>query len=366
MLSSLRSGRLALPVLSLYVVLAAIGCATPGLPRPPSLNLPEAARDLSATRIGNSVELRFAVPSRSTDKLQLRGSQLTARFCRALGTQPCRDIASPPIIVPLDAAVGRQRSFTWIDKLPEDIVHGDPRPLSYRVELLNESGHSAGPSAPALTAAGEGPSAIGTLKAEGSRLGILVRWDGSGLTPGDVLLDREDLSHSLDAKTPKVVQLMSPPVSSGSAPSTLLDATAKPGTPYRYTATHRRTVELSGRSIELLSTPSPAIDLTLEAIYPPPVPTGLTAASLDDATSAFAIDLIWQPIDDTGLVTPLAGYNIYRASTSESTRLNPVPLTVPAFHDTTALPHTAYHYRVTAVDGKGNESAAIGTEIPAL
>jgi hypothetical protein len=28
--------------------------------------------------------------------------------------------------------------------------------------------------------------------------------------------------------------------------------------------------------------------------------------------SSFAVDLIWQPIDATGLMTPLAGYNVYR------------------------------------------------------
>ena len=359
-----RPGRFALPSLTLYVAFATIGCATPGLPRPPSLNLPEVAGDLSATRIGDIVELRFTVPSRSTDKLPLRESHLIARFCRAIDTKPCQYVASPPIVVPLDAAE-RHSNFTWIDKLSEDLAHGNPRPLSYSVELLNISGHSAGQSAPAFTAAGEAPSPVGNLSAEGSRLGILVRWNVSASAPGDVLIEREDLSSSLDAKTPKIVHLATPSVNSGSTPGSLLDTTAKPGIPYRYTATRRRTVELSGRTMELLSTPSPAVDLTLRPIYPPPVPTGLTAVAFTEATSGFAVDLIWQPIDDTGLIAPFAGYNVYRASTGEATRLNSIPLTVPAFHDTTALPNTAYRYSVTAVDSMGNESGPVGTAIQA-
>ncbi len=363
--SSLRPGRLSLPSLTLYVAFAAVGCATPGLPRPPSLNLPETARELSATRIGNTVELRFTVPSRSTDKLPLRGSHLIARFCRALDTQPCQYVASPMIVVPLDTAAERHSSFTWIDKLSEDLAHGNPRPLSYSVELLNISGHSAGQSPPAFTAAGEATFPVGDLSAEGSRLGILVRWNDSASAPGDVLIEREDLSSSLDAKTPKIVHLATPSVNSGSTPGSLLDTTAKPGIPYRYTATRRLMVELSGRTTELFSTPSPAIDLTLRPIYPPPVPTGLTAVAFTGATNGFAVDLIWQPIDDTGLIAPFAGYNVYRASTGEATRLNSIPLTVPAFHDTTALPNTAYRYSVTAVDSMGNESGPVGTAIQA-
>ncbi|HEY1965698.1 MAG TPA: hypothetical protein VGG59_12240, partial [Acidobacteriaceae bacterium] len=35
------------------------GCASPGQPRPPSLNLPEVVKDLTAQRVGDVVELRW-------------------------------------------------------------------------------------------------------------------------------------------------------------------------------------------------------------------------------------------------------------------------------------------------------------------
>jgi hypothetical protein len=357
-----RPGRLSLCSLTIIATLAAVGCASPGLPRSPSLNLPEPARDLKATRIGSAVELRFTVPSRSTDKLPMRGAYLTARICRSLEKQPCHLLPSSPIVVPLNPTAERHTSYTWIDNLPEDLTRGQPRPLSYTVELLNLSGHSAGPSAPAFTAAGEPPAPVAGLRAEGSRLGILIRWNDSAQVPGEVLLQRENPGPPLDPKTPETIQLTAPPAISNSARASLLDTTVKPETPYRYTATRRLTVELSGRSIQLLSTPSSTLELTLKPIYPPPSPSGLTAAAFTSNAGIFSVDLIWQPINDAGLITPLAGYNIYRATTGNRSRLNPAPLTLPAFHDTTALPNTRYRYIVTSVDVKGNESPATGVD----
>ncbi|MFP5231598.1 MAG: hypothetical protein ACLGQX_03095 [Acidobacteriota bacterium] len=77
----------------------------------------------------------------------------------------------------------------------------------------------------------------------------------------------------------------------------------------------------------------------------PPPPTGLTVAAYFNPTpsmtpSSFAVDLIWQPIDATGLMTPLAGYNVYRQRLDAglhpigaSRQPNTAPQPTPAFHD---------------------------------
>jgi hypothetical protein len=358
--------------MTLAVTLAAIGCATPGIPRPPSLNLPEPAHDLTAARIGDTVELRFTLPSRSTDKLPLRGANLTAIFCRALDPAPCTPIPSSKSSITLDPATTSTNTptvFTWTDTLPAGLTRGDPRLLTYSVELFNAAGRSAGNSTPAFTAAGTSPPPLEALRAEGSRLGIVLRWNATPQLPSDVILQREDLAltpakPSKPNTTPtNLVQLTTPPAPMPPA-SSLLDATAQPNIPYRYTATRRLTIHLGSRSIELRSAPSPAVALTLQTIYPPLAPTGLTAAAyFADAPSpnTFAVDLIWQPVDDAGLIAPLAGYNLYRAptgTTTQTTRLNPTPLALPSFHDTTANPTTHYRYSVTAIDIKGNESPA--------
>jgi len=123
--------------------------------------------------------------------------------------------------------------------------------------------------------------------------------------------------------------------------------------------------------VELRSALSPPTPFTLREIYPPPAPTGLNAVGFfaSEATGtppAFAVDLIWQPIDETGLLAGLAGYNVYREplnttgdTATPRTRLNTAPIPTPAFHDTTANPATRYRYSVTAIDTKGNESRAV-------
>ena len=61
-----RSSRI-IPAIIGYLALSAAliltGCASPGPPHAPSLQLPQPVRDLTATRIGNTVELRFTRPS---------------------------------------------------------------------------------------------------------------------------------------------------------------------------------------------------------------------------------------------------------------------------------------------------------------
>jgi len=61
----------------------------------------------------------------------------------------------------------------------------------------------------------------------------------------------------------------------------------------------------------------------------------------------------------------LSGYNVYRAAAEDAGRgkkLNGDPVRMPAFHD--VLPVAGrYRYSVTAVDARGNESAAVETVV---
>jgi len=354
----------------IFVTFAALGCASPGVPRPPSLNLPEPVRDLSAARIGDTVQLQFTVPSRSTDKLPLRGATLTAVFCRAIDHQACIPVPSSRSSIPMSNLEAHDSVFSWTDALPADLTLGGPRVLGYKVALLNTDGRTAGDSVPAFTTTGVAPLAVGGLRAEGSREGIVLRWATAPVGSGEVILRREDLApappnagtHSKSGRnTVGLVDLIAPP--SSADPENLLDTTALPDTPYRYNAMRRSTVQVGGRSIELRSAPSASVELTLRAIYPPLTPTGLTAAAF--GSDAFAVDLVWQPVNETGLIAPLAGYRVYRESldsagqpTAGRSRLNASPLVGAGVRDSSADPRLRYRYSVTAVDSKGNESAA--------
>ncbi len=145
-----------------------------------------------------------------------------------------------------------------------------------------------------------------------------------------------------------------------------LDTSASPDVPYRYSAQRRTVLQLTDHAIELRSPLSNPITFTLLGTYPPPTPVGLTAAGYSTGTpSTYAADLVWQPVSETGLITPLAGYNLYReplsgagAPTAQRLQLNSSPIPQPSFHDTTANPATAYRYSVTAIDIKGNQGPA--------
>jgi hypothetical protein len=356
--------------LALSAALILTGCASPGPPHAPSLKLPQPVRDLTATRIGNTVELHFTAPSNSTDKLPLRGPALSGQLCRQLPHQPCLP-GSPRISVTIPNSNDNHNLVTWTDTLPPALTQSPPQLLTYRVEFFNPSNHSAGPSNQAFTASGQAPAPVQNFQAQGSRLGIILQWTPS---PGEVVLRREVL-------TPIKPIVSEPPTTkTKAAPFTVwlqtndsnesqahtLDTAALPDTPYQYIAQRRTTIHLANHSIELRSDLSTPVNFTLVRIYPPPSPTGLTAAGYFSGTPpAFAVDLVWQPVNEAGLITPLAGYTIFREtlnsaaqSTVSRVQLNTSPILQPAFHDATASPSATYRYIVTAIDARGNQSAA--------
>jgi len=87
---------------------------------------------------------------------------------------------------------------------------------------------------------------------------------------------------------------------------------------------------------------------------PPAAPTGLATMA-----GGAQVDLSW----DANSESDLDGYNVYRATSSFSdpsgaTKVSVVTST--SFTDTGLSEGTTYHYRITAVDGAGNESSLSG------
>jgi hypothetical protein len=356
--------------LALSAALILTSCASPGPPQAPSLKLPQPVRNLTATRIGNTVELHFTAPANSTDKLPLRGPTVSGQLCRQLPHQPCLPV-SPRTSVPVANSNDSHNLVTWTDTLPPALTEGQPQLLAYRVEFFSPTNRSAGPSNQAFTASGPPPAPVQNLHAEGSRLGIILQWTPS---PGEVVLRRDDLAPtkpknpepttSKTKQAPSTVWLQTN--DSKLSQARTLDTAALPDTPYRYIAQRRTTLQLANHSFELRSDLSTPVDFTLLKIFPPPSPIGLTAAGYFSGTPpAFAVDLVWQPVNEAGLITPLAGYTVYRETLDAATQsavsriqLNTSPILQPAFHDATANPSAAYRYTVTAVDAKGNQSPA--------
>jgi hypothetical protein len=379
------------PLLATLLAFLAIGCASPGPPRPPSLKLPQPVTDLSAHRIGNQVLLQWTTPSKTTDNLPIKGT-LTARICRVpspAAATPAPQPSAAPCTPGITFAVHPGPSSA-LENLPPNLTSDPVTLLDYRVEILNSASHAAGLSNSAFAPSGAAPPPVASLRATPTATGVVLQWapptspTSTPSLPDSVELDRTDqtlaVSRQLRSQTTsnpaQPVQLAgkestevhlrakpaNPESPAATEPSGTVDATARFGDIYRYTAQRVRTVTLSGHTLDLRSTLSEPVVIAFHDTFPPATPTGLYAVlgQAENTTTApasapaLAIDLSWQPNTEPDL----AGYLVYRRQLPSGSRtsLTSTPIPGPAYRDSTATPGQPYAYSITAIDTSGNES----------
>ena len=335
---------------AVYLLLAAAtGCGMVAAPQPPSLKLPQPVADLTAHRAGNQVSLHWTMPKRATDKVLLEGKQKAA-ICRREATGACVHVGSLKLLPQAEAS--------YVDKLPAALSSDPLRPLVYLVELQNASGRSAGPSNPAVTAAGSAPAQVASLGAHAEPDGVVLSWTPTGATE-TIRIHRvlaKPAATPKTAKNPFLASKQTIPAQqtlefTGPDEGRVLDHDAALDHTYTYTLQRIDDITLEGQTVEVASAPSVSMTINARDLFPPATPSGLEAVA--DAES-HAIDLSWQP----GTEPDLAGYRIYRraaGSAGAPARIGAVAA-APSFRDTSALPGHAYQYSVTAVDRDGNES----------
>jgi len=388
-----------LPAVAAELLIAfAAGCASPGPPRPPSLNLPEVVKDLTAERVGDVVHLHWTTPEMTTDRIGVKGA-MTAEICRIAVTEPAPRTPACTLITRLPVQPGPTQTA---DALPPSLTVDPPALLAYRVQIFNAHGHSAGLSPEAFAASGAAPPPVEQLRATPTRDGAMLEWqqkstsatvelDRLPVGPDGVVVEppqRKPATRS-SSKTKIKTTTKKPPASQpkpvpASAPKPLqttaaapievklrtpiqpadtggtIDHTAQMGEAYQYTAQRVRSVSLGGHTLELRSVVSSPATVAMRDTFPPHAPSGLEAVPGGRTPVDNSIDLSWTPDTDADL----AGYFVYRQEvdpkgvvTGTVTRLNTTPVVGPAYRDQTALPGRRYAYRVTAVDTAGNESA---------
>ncbi len=339
------------------------GCGSPGAPAPPSLNLPIPVSNLSAVRIGGSVQLAWTMPTRTTDRVALK-HPIAAEVCRAVNHQPCTNIAR--LMLGPDAAGAYQ------DQLPPDLTRGPDRLLRYEVSVRNHAGKSAGPSNLAYSAAGPSPAAITGLSVQVQKQGVVLSWQPSANPePGNTVvfrIERRLLSTPAAEETrrsplapplPLVDQTLEvhgkegigPDIDPGIDPGHALDNSALFNQQYRYVLKRVVTLSLAGQSVEIQGPPSEAITVSTKDTFAPAIPRGLAAVA---DTADGAIDLSWPPDQESDL----AAYHIYRRDTQENLppqRIASVGLET-SFRDTGTQRGHTYAYSVSAIDQGGNES----------
>ena len=369
------------------------GCASPGVPLPPSLKLPEVVDDLAVTRVGDQVRLHWTTPAKTTDGRAFTGA-ITAEICRETvaapppATQVQGASAAAPPCSPVARLAVKPGASESADPLPTSLTAAPARLLAYRVQLRNSRGRTAGPSAAVFTASGPAPDPVQGLRGKASKQGAELEWRAVGASVDAVELDRTAVEPPVEpAAGGKIGAAPKPPaearflarggVAAGAAAAGggagagdaggAIDRTAQTGTTYRYTAQRVRTVLPGGHRVEVRSLPSATVTVAMLDVFPPDPPTGLVASpgfvggepgsQALDHTPRPAIDLSWEP----AIEPRVAGYRVYRRE-GEGTarRLSSELIPVPAYRDLTVEAGRRYTYRVTAVDGAGNESALSG------
>jgi hypothetical protein len=338
------------------VCAALSGCASPGPPRPPSLRLPLVVTDFRAERIGDSVELEWTTPEKTTDKQAIHGS---------IGAVVCREQEAPPsgktpvcdaldrLGVGLGVVPGPSKTRV---RLSDADLAGPPRLLGYRVELLNGNGRTAGWSGEAFAASGAVPGPVVGLRVRGVKAGVEIVWEAGE--------DRVELRRTpvppakASAGTqpePREVRLDAGPSDQGG----VLDTGVRMGETYRYAGYRVRSVSVDGHALSMRSADSAPVEYAVRDIFPPRVPTGLAIVPGFPGANT-GVDLSWEPVPDADL----AGYIVYRRTGEAGAwvRLTPEPVQAAAFRDA-APPDGVCAYRVTAVDATGNESSPSGVAI---
>ena len=350
-------------------------CASPGPPLPPTLNLPEIATDLAATRSGDQVRLHWTTPARTTDRLTIRGP-ISAAICRHVVSQAAvADLRSRGPVrtgkFACDAVARVQVSpgeSEGVDSLPITLRSGVPSPLAYRIELLNAAGRSAGVSAPAFAASGPAPTAVESLQAKATKTGVVLEWQREPQAGREdtVVLTRNSIGPKPSAPSkakPAVPGIESTPAETRFSVSPdvggSLDRTVQIGQSYAYTVERLRTVKLGDETLEVRSEASAPVTVVVRDVFPPEVPAGLVAVPAfrgEGAEARPSIDLSWDP----DLEPRLAGYRVYRRdldTPGDWRLLTPEPIRAAAFSDTTVETGKRYAYRVTGVSDSGVESA---------
>jgi hypothetical protein len=329
------------------------GCASPGAPQPPSLQLPARVDDLAATRKGDRVLLTWSPPTQTSDHENIKHAGKT-EICRSLDVKPMLNCGLP-VGTLSDAqmehwtkgSIAARNDYT--DTLPPS-----QNPLgfaTYALNDLNPRGKSVGLSNQVKVSLAPTLPAPGGVQAKVTPDGVLLGWTEvpkAAANPALSYLYRVFRRTEGKEKKPEVIV--------GEVPvgqTSFLDRNVEWESNYTYRIAPITKVQPpGGEAIEVEGDDLPQVSVQAHDVFPPAVPAGLQAVFSGVGQKPF-IDLTWAP----NLEPDLAGYNVYRHEAGEApAKVNSELVKTPSFRDNGVEPGHEYHYSVSAVDQRGNES----------
>ncbi|MBZ5614867.1 MAG: hypothetical protein LAO23_12725 [Acidobacteriia bacterium] len=335
------------------------GCAQPGAPLPPSLELPKPPTDLRASRKGNRVTLAWSEPTLTTDRQGVRYVGPTL-VCLSLEYE-MTECGSPAEILPAPSAAPqkpgtpRPAPQTYTGTLPAAMEPLDPAAeVTYAVEVLNRNARGAGlsnrvhvPAVPTLPPPAD-------LAAELTGDGVVLTWTNaqSQNVPNvqyRYRVYRYDESSGKDAIAGEVPI---PATTAEAGPTHFTDSAFEWERTYLYRVTTVSIVKRPDSEVQVEGDDTSPVRIIAHDVFPPSVPAGLQAAFSGEGQKPF-IDLIWAPVTNADL----AGYNIYRSEADAAAiKLNSELVKAPSYRDSAVASGKTYTYSVSAVDVRGNES----------
>ena len=367
---SYPSGTLILPPMRLSILnflllttgtAALVGCGVPGIPKAPSLELPEPVSSLRAVRKGDSVYLDWTLPSETTERLPVRRLGPT-EICRSMDaamsgcTNPLTQVA-PPRLAPAGARQNKSAKpgrASYQDDIPPSLLVEQPgAQIFYAISVLNENGRSAGISnivhVPAVAAL---PPPSG-FRAQVAAEGVVLSWTAIPRAP-EVAGLREAYRVYRRRQGENTDTVAGEVPLGASSPTQLVDHSFDWENTYFYRVTVVILIPETGRpETQFEGEDTPAVEIFAHDVFPPAVPSALQAVFSGVGQRPF-IDLIWAPDTDADL----AGYNVFRhEGKAEPVQINAELVKAPAFRDMNVASGRSYFYSVSAVDVRGNESA---------
>lgn len=333
-------------------VLLIAACGVQAPPEPPRIEIPVQIKDLAVSQVGATLQITFTMPTLAADG-ELLSKPVQIDIFRNIS--PAGAQSAPPDL-------SRKPWISLTSKQLPTYVHGGK--ISYPLQLSpQEVKHQVGSTFTFLTVAlthgfrgrprKSAPSnvaqatlldvalPVSNLTVKATQDALVLTWDTpaetlTGVPPAHISGYRVYRS---DTDKPNSFRLLGD-VSS----SQFEDKSFQFGRQYHFSVS--AVTSIGKQTAE--SEPSEPVSIIPRDVFPPPVPTGLTAVN-----TAGAVDLLWNASSGKDL----AGYNVYRAAGGGPfERINKDLAPTPVFHDPSVSPAQAYQYAVTAVDLAGNES----------
>jgi hypothetical protein len=342
-------------LLIVTAAVVAIGCGSPGVPLPPSLEVARPVTDLRASRKGDKVTLTWSPPTHTTEQRNISHGE-TVEVCRAFTfiKQCGTPVARIPVPKPAPTKTQKSGLETYTDQLQSNSASGQPTSnVYYAVAVLNHYGRSAGLSNQAQVPAVPALAPPENFQAQLTPDGVKLSWSSIPNPPNIrglrfvYRIYRREAGTKADAVAGEV------PVANDSSPS-FVDRGFEWEKTYEYRVTVVTKIgEVNGGEQQLEGDDTSLVSVVTHDIFPPATPTALQAVFSGPGQKLF-IDLVWTPNNEPDL----AGYNVYRHEAgTQPAKINKEVVSSPAYRDTDVSAGHEYTYSVSAVDVRGNESS---------